>query len=477
MPELAFKFPTDGEAVRRIYGIEEELATPPQAYLPRGPYVTRDTIYPNVKRLDQFLSNGARLYEDVGQHLEYAAPESQTVRETVAAVIAGELLLTEITERQRPSFKGRYKVSQTSLNTRVIDDEGHTWGSHESYLTRRDIDPLQGFVHEPLASFHATRSLFAGAGAVLQTTDGRVDFRTAQKVLGLDDIVSGTTTLNKALVNTRDQPLADSQEFRRIHIIAGDPTMSPWATAFRLASSSLVLRMIEHGVDLNGLIFKNPLRVAKASTLLPCVSEQFELQNGKKITPLDHQRVWAELVLEFIELVKVPEDEATMAFEWHQAVEDLGGSKDFRILGDRVDWAAKLCVIDEKLKRPKKMSKVQVARGVDHLYGELSNQGIALKMRERQLLRDPLNATELAPSAMTDPPEGRAALRGRFVTQLSQLRRKPICEKATLDWQAGSWKLRERATRHIKMKNPFGDDSDELADIEESFDMLEKLVG
>lgn len=475
MPQSAFSMVHRREPVRRVYGIESELMTPeePQCFS----HVLYGNLLPGITRADSFLSNGARLYLDVGQHVEYSAPEAQTIREAVAALAAGEILLSKTAETWRQKQSDNSPACAAAFNTRVIDDEFNTWGSHESYLTKREIVPHEDFVSKPLASFLATRSLFAGVGLIPGGSFKEEDYKIAQKIWAIKRTVSGTTVHDKPLVNTRDEPLAAVDQYRRLHLVAGDPAQSPWAMAYRLGSTSLVLRMIEHGVDLSDFIFLDPVEAAKQTASFLGWRTNLDLANGKKTNAVEHQLALAELALGFTENVPVPADEKIVAREWYEAAQQFKNCDDYEVLGDRVDWAAKLSLMMNDRPRHSEEQKARFARAVDLLYGELSIRGLALKLRQRGHFKDPLKAMKLAPDAEAMPPSGRARLRGALVDRLARLRSRRLAEDIKVDWATSRWKLKkQKFANTVLMRNPYGEDLNEIIKIEEHFAEIDRMV-
>ncbi|SVC57782.1 uncharacterized protein METZ01_LOCUS310636, partial [marine metagenome] len=192
---------------------------------------------------DLIIANGARLYND-HTHPEYSTPECLTLRELVALDRAGELIVLHCA-RRRTQTRGSGTVRLYKNNT---DFEGHSYGCHENYLLPREI-PFQKVIHG-LLPFLVTRQIFSGAGKVGVEGEGvsRVDpinYQLSQRSDFFEVIASVDTMTRRPLVNTRDEPHADSSLYRRLHIIIGDANMCEWATAVKGGSLSLVLDLLE----------------------------------------------------------------------------------------------------------------------------------------------------------------------------------------------------------------------------------------
>jgi len=172
-----------------------------------------------------FLENGARLYLDVGSHPEYATPECDSIHDVVVHDKAGERILEEllIGAEQRLRDEGiRGTIYLFKNNT---DSAGNSYGCHENYLTSRS-DEIEKY-SEVLIPFLVTRQIFTGAGKVLQTARGPI-YSIAQRAEHIWEGLSSATTRSRPIINTRDEPHADAEKYRRLHVIVGDSNMSEY---------------------------------------------------------------------------------------------------------------------------------------------------------------------------------------------------------------------------------------------------------
>jgi hypothetical protein len=238
---------------QRVLGLESELAVNSGEAAIAKRIVSCGKRISGVYSIGDFLSNGARLYEDVGGHVEYATPECLTVRQLSGAEMAGQAIMQTAAESAGVPY---------ALNTRVVDDNGNVWGSHENYLVDRELPILLGNACGILATHLATRNVLCGAGVVAVGSNS-LNYFTSQKLHTIQLLLGEQTTTHRPLINKRDEPHADKEKFRRLHLICGDPTMSPWSLAYRLASTSLVLRLIEHNRIPTHLIVDDPLTVLR----------------------------------------------------------------------------------------------------------------------------------------------------------------------------------------------------------------------
>ena len=208
-----------------------------------------------------FLANGARLYLDVGSHPEYATPECDNIYDVIVHDKAGERILEQLLTgaEQRLVEEGiRGDIYLFKNNT---DSAGNSYGCHENYLTSRDDDI--GSYSEVLIPFLVSRQIYAGAGKVLQTARGAM-YSVSQRAEHIWEGVSSATTRSRPIINTRDEPHADAERYRRLHVIVGDSNMSEYSSFLKVGAASLMLRMLEEpNVVLRDMTLENPIRAIR----------------------------------------------------------------------------------------------------------------------------------------------------------------------------------------------------------------------
>src|SRR6201747_954786 len=288
---------------RRIYGLENEygVTCPLRGQRRLSPDEVARYLFRRVvswgRSSNVFLQNGARLYLDVGSHPEYATPECDSLYDLVVHDKAGERILEQlvVSAEQRLREEGiRGTIYLFKNNT---DSSGNSYGCHENYLTSRRDD--FGHYAEVLIPFFVSRQIYAGAGKVLQTARGAM-YCIAQRAEHIWEGVSSATTRSRPIINTRDEPHADAERFRRLHVIVGDSNMSEYATFLKVGTSDLVLRMIEAGVVIRDLTLENPIRaIREISHDLTC-RRTVRLANGRELSALEIQREYHDKVADFI---------------------------------------------------------------------------------------------------------------------------------------------------------------------------------
>ena len=207
-----------------------------------------------------FLRNGARLYLDVGSHPEYATPECDSVPDLVAHDRAGERILEGLLVDAEKRLHDEGIAGEIYLFKNNTDSAGNSYGCHENYLVSRHGE--FGRLADILIPFLVTRQLICGAGKVLQTPRGAV-YCLSQRAEHIWEGVSSATTRSRPIINTRDEPHADAERYRRLHVIVGDSNMNEVTTLLKVGSADIVLRMIEAGVAMRDLTLENPIRAIR----------------------------------------------------------------------------------------------------------------------------------------------------------------------------------------------------------------------
>src|SRR4030067_156090 len=239
--------------------------------------------------LNKPLENGGRLYVD-GAHPRSSTPEYTNPREIVVYEKAGELLVQLCLENANRVRKNDDSLHVYKNNT---DGKGNSYGYHENYLMKRST-PFEKIV-QGLTPFLVTRQIYAGAGKV--GTDNRAnpaDYQISQRADFFESLIDLNTMGKRPIINTRDEPHADSQVFRRLHIIVGDANMSEFTTYLKIGATALVLQMIDNDREIAGLELENPLQAIKAISRDLSLKKTVKLANGKEYTPVEIQKAYLE---------------------------------------------------------------------------------------------------------------------------------------------------------------------------------------
>ena len=234
---------SSGRLEKRIFGIETEFGVTCtfQGQRRLTPDEVARYLFKRVvswgRSSNVFLTNGARLYLDVGSHPEYATAECDDFHDLIVQDKAGELILEELILDAQDRLREEGIEGEIYLFKNNTDSGGNSYGCHENFLIRRRQDYLEQI--EALLPFLITRQLICGAGKVLTTPRGTI-YSLSQRADHMWEGVSSATTRSRPIINTRDEPHADSEAFRRLHVIVGDSNMSEMTTLLKVISMDFV---------------------------------------------------------------------------------------------------------------------------------------------------------------------------------------------------------------------------------------------
>ncbi len=436
---------------RRIYGLENEYGVTCTLNGQRrlSPDEVARYLFRRVvswgRSSNVFLANGARLYLDVGSHPEYATPECDSVRSLVVHDKAGERILEQLVVSAQARLGEEGIRGDIFLFKNNTDSAGNSYGCHENYLTGRQDD----FSHyaEVLIPFLVTRQIYAGAGKVLQTARG-ASYSISQRAEHIWEGVSSATTRSRPIINTRDEPHADAERYRRLHVIVGDSNMSEYASFLKVGACSALLRMLEEpSVVLRDMTLENPIRAIREISHDPTCTRKVRLANGREASALDIQSEFLNRALRFAETRGFPEEEQRAVEMWEHVLTAI--AKDPLTLDRECDWVAKYNLIDAyRARHDLPMSDPKVAL-VDLQYHDVNrDRGLFYRMQERGLM-DRMCTDEEIDVAVDQPPQTtRARLRGEFIRRAKERKR-----DYTVDWV--HLKLNDQAQRTVLCKDPF----------------------
>lgn len=362
------------------------------------------------------LTNGARYYVDHA-HPEYSTPECANARELVVADKAGERILARSMQAARHLVEPDQELLVHKNNT---DGKGNSYGTHENYLVDRAV-PFSVLVTHLLPWF-VTRQVFTGAGKLgSENGAAAVDFQISQRADFFEEEVGLETTLKRPIVNTRDEPHADPQKYRRLHVIAGDANLCEVATFLKVGTTAIVLAMVEDDFLDRKLSIVGPVHAMRTVSHDPSCRATIELVDGGSITAV-------ELQWEFLRLARKYADETglehcggeTIGYDvldrWEATLSAL--ERDPFTLNGRLDWVTKLALLEAYRDRDglawddPKLSLLDLqyhdVRPDRSLYERLVRAGTIERI---------LDESEVI-TAMTEPPEStRAYFRGRCLSR------------------------------------------------------------
>jgi proteasome accessory factor A len=314
-----------------------------------------------------FLENGGRLYLDVGSHPEFASPECDSIWDVVRYDRAGDEIINDLVINAESRLRDEGIRGNISIFKNNTDSAGNSYGCHENFLVGR-TDETNDFL-DIFIPFLVTRQIFAGAGKILSTSRGQ-SFSLSQRAEHIWEDVSSATTRSRPIINTRDEPHADAERFRRLHVIVGDTNMSQYATFLKIGSAACVLKMLETpGFSLRDLTLENPIRaIREISNDITC-RQPIRLASGKDMSALDIQNYLLGRALVFREEFGFSTEENEALSMWEETMHLL--QHDPMKLSDRLDWVAKLQLLQRYQDRHAKGLSSPEAQMIDLQYHDV----------------------------------------------------------------------------------------------------------
>lgn len=372
-------------------------------------------------KLNQFDNYGNRKYMDIGPHPEFSTAEETDFLGAAHRIIIGHLVVAKIW-RENPPFVNGFQ-SKIHLLANNIDPKFETWGCHENYLASRQLEKEKYIT--PLAIHNLSRIVWAGSGVVLRSSrQSQFNFGLSERADHIWDVEHSGTTRSRPLVNLRDNPYADEKEFRRIHIICGDSVMSPFANALKMASTSIILRACEIGVDFSDLMPANPIKAIREISHDPKLQQKVELEDGRKFSGIDLQRAIRERAVKAAgKRHYMTAQEKEWAEKWGEVLDDL--SVDPQRCLSRVDWVLKRASVERELEKAdmKERSTFDVAQTkAFDFHRLLPDEGLGMKLlrSDKQFYESSPN-NEVFEGNMPLPEKTRAKLRATLLRRIHQL--------------------------------------------------------
>ncbi len=437
---------------RRIFGIETEYGLTFAADGEKT--LTPDELARHLFRKvvewgrssNVFLGNGSRLYLDVGSHPEYATAECDGVAQLIAHDRAGERILESL------ALDAQHRLAEQGIPGRVhlfknnTDSAGNSYGCHENYLLRRQGDFTR--VTEILVPHLITRQILVGAGKVLPVGKRSI-YTFSQRADHIWETISSATTRSRPIINTRDEPHADAEHYRRLHVIVGDSSMAEPTTMLKVGATDLVLRMIEAGIPVRDLSLENPMRAIREISHDLSGQAPVTLANGRTTTAIDIQREYLARAVQFLDAngYAQPHDRDTIDL-WQRGL-DAVESGDFSAVSSELDWAIKLGVIRRYQERSgAELDDPRIAR-IDLAYHDIAtDRGLYYKLARSGAVRTIVSEADIDEAQNLPPQTTRAKLRGDFVRAALG-----AGQDYTVDWV--HLKLNDHAQRTVLCKDPF----------------------
>ena len=388
------------------------------------------------------LTNGARLYVDHA-HPEYSAPEVTNPRDVVVWDKAGERIMEEAALKAA-SVPG---TSPMQLYKNNVDGKGASYGTHENYLMARDT-PFTAVIGG-LTPFFASRQVMCGSGRVgLGQAGEKPGFQLSQRSDYIEVEVGLETTLKRGIINTRDEPHADAERYRRLHVIVGDSNMSEVTTLLKVGTAHLVLEMIEAGVQFRDFSLDNPIRAIREISHDMTGRRTVRLAGGREASALDIQREYHSRALDYVERRGSDPMTDRLLDLWGRAL-DAVETQDYSLIDREVDWAIKHRLLERyRTKHGLELSSPRIAQ-LDLAYHDIRRgRGLFDMLQRKDLVDRATEDGEIEAAKDTPPQSTRAKLRGDFIAAAQSAGR-----DFTVDWV--HLKLNDQAQRTVLCKDPF----------------------
>ena len=427
---------------RRIIGVETEYGItcapttdgPPPMDADHAARELFDPVVQRSRSSNVFTRGGARLYLDVGSHPEFATAECDRLEDVLAQDRAGELVMADLAEQANTRLAATGVAGQIHLLKNNRDAEGNGFGCHENYLVRRRGDFWNDA--RTLVPHLVTRQILVGAGHIAADGDtGPAGDRIrgyvfSQRADQMWDAVSSATTRARPLINTRDEPHADAERYRRMHVIVGDSNIAQGSTLLKVAGMDLLLDYLEHGGDLGDLALADPMRAIRDTCHDMSGGVLLERVDGRTITPLEMQAEHLGRLRDHVARdIEITALHAAALDLWERGLQALRLQQP-ELVDTELDWAVKQRLLTRYCQRHDTDLTDPRVRRLALAYHDVSaGQGLRQRLEGAGLLRRFVDEETCRRAVDTPPATTRARLRGAVVARAEDLRR-----DVSIDW-------------------------------------------
>ncbi|MDO5720277.1 MAG: Pup--protein ligase [Actinomycetaceae bacterium] len=458
---------------RRIFGVETEYGLmcartdgqPSDIDQDMAARVLFKPLIDQGRSSNVYWRNGGRIYLDVGSHPEYATAECDTVEDLLRQDRAGDYLFADLARRGSETLQAQGTAAQIHLFRNNEDIEGHSFGCHENYLLRRRSNFRE--VADAIVSFFVTRQIVTGAGHIHRTDQPRFGY--SPRAQHMDDAVSAATTRSRPIINTRDEPLADAGEYRRLHVIVGDTNMSESSTAVKIVMTNLLLAAVENGARIGDLALADPLSAIRHIDSELGSNIDLQLADGRTMSVVDIQRELRQRTLNSVNLQGASTLTHNMIDLWERALNAVE-SGDHSGVKTELDWAIKKELIERFMRRSgADLTDPRVTR-LELAYHDITGQTLRSRLENAGAMKR-LSDEERVKSAMEIPPATtRAHLRGTVIAEAERYRR-----DVSVDWV--HLRLDDDRSSGIALHDPFSHVDQRVDDMLSSIRETETGVG
>jgi proteasome accessory factor PafA2 len=392
--------------------------------------------------INLILSNGARFYVDHA-HPEYSSPETTNPRDTVIWDRAGERILNLSRQRAEAVSPPEQRILIYKNNT---DSKGNSYGTHENYLMDRKV-PFARIVQH-MMPFFVTRQVYTGAGKVGYENNAEpCEYQISQRADFLETEVGLETMHSRPIVNTRDEPHADPEKYRRLHVIVGDANMAEVSTYLKVGTMAIVLSMVEDDFIEKDLSIDGPVAAfRKVSRDLVC-RDTIRLKDGRTISAVDHQREFLALAQRYFKERQQPDPwVAEVMAKWESTLDRL--AEDPTQLGRELDWVIKRQLIENYVAKHDLEWNDHRVQMIDLQYHDIRpGKGLYYKLEESEAVERIVTDDEISKAIYDPPKDTRAYFRGMCLQRYSD-------EIVSASWDSVIFDLKEGPLKKIFMLEP-----------------------
>jgi proteasome accessory factor A len=410
----------------------------------RGFQVDGEKYMPNQQEniaRNKTLVNGARYYVDHA-HPEYSCPEVTNARDLVIHEKAGERIV-DASRREADALLPT--GTQLLVYKNNSDRKGNSYGAHENYLVERRTSFKQLVEH--LMPFFVTRQVYCGAGKVgSENRSQPCDFQLSQRADFFETEIALDTMVKRPIINTRDEPHADREKYRRLHVIVGDANLSEYTIYVRNGVTLLVLAMIEDGAIKKNLSLRDPVRAIKEASHDATCKKELHLENGKRLTAVEIQAEFLEMALEYASSRSLDPVTKDVLAKWQWVMECL--SRDPMELDQQIDWVMKKSLIENFMERKSLDWVSPQVQMMDLQYHDLRPAKGLYYVLERQGRAERIVTDEEVAAAVHEPPQDtRAYFRGECLKRYGPA-------VFGVNWDSISFSVDEEPIKRIMMAEP-----------------------
>lgn len=399
-----------------------------------------------------YLRNGGRLYLDVGAHPEYATAECDTLLDLLAQHRCGDELLNQLNDVARSSLSQLPDPEEIYLFRNNVDSEGNSFGCHENYLLHRRRDFRQ--VADGLVAFFVTRLILVGAGH-LRRQGAQLSYCFSQRAEQMWEAVSSATTRTRPIINTRDEPLADAGQYRRLHVISGDTNVCEATTFLKVGMTALVLDAVEEGMDLKDLELADPMMAIRQINHDLSGQTKIAMLNGPDLSAVEIQERILQRVIDVLKIDRSSDslEPTTHAIIdlWQRGIHALR-SQDWSGIDHELDFAIKYRLIREYLKRKQTtLDDPRVARLLLS-YHDIGPHGLRQALERTGAMRRMTTDEQVNNACVNAPQTTRAHLRSKIINAAEE-----AGVELALDWVRAA--RIDDPNRYVLMNDPFATSS------------------